>query len=300
MRAALLPAYGDVDRFRVEEVPTPVAGPGEILIRVEASAVNPFDLILRQGWMAQIIPLPLPAVLGSDAAGTVVALGTGVNTFRVGDRVIADLPHNGRGAHAEFAAVPATAAVHLPANLSFEQGATLPKAGLMGRQVVQALEVRAGSRVLVSGALGAVGRAAVQYLKEIGAVPVAGVRLERLEDARLVAAEAIDIGAFPATAAFDLAISTAAPVAANVLAHMRPGGKVASIVRMPEGTAVPEAVQLIELYHRTNAAMLADVAAAASRGALHIPVAQTFSLERLSEAHLAVAAGAAGKVLVKP
>lgn len=300
MRAALLPSYGDADQFRVEQIPTPTAAPGEIVIRVAAAAVNPFDLILRQGFMAQFIPLPLPAVLGSDAAGTVVTLGAGVTTLRIGDRVIADLPHNGRGAHAEFAAVPAAAVVPLPDNLSFEQGATLPKAGLMGRQAVQALEVRPGSRVLVSGALGAVGRAAVQYLKEVGAVPVAGVRPVRLEEARRIAGEAIDIGARPSTATFDLAISTAAAVAANLLAHIRPGGKVASIVRMPEGTTVPEGVTIIELYHRTDAAMMADVAAAASRGSLHIPVARVFTLEQLGDAHLAVAAGAAGKVLVKP
>ena len=300
MKAARLQSYGDVDQFRVDEVPMPEPAAGEILVRVEASAVNPFDLILRQGLTAQFIPLPLPAVLGSDAAGTVVRLGAGVTTFGLGDRVIADLPHNGRGAHAKFAAVPASAAVRLPDNLSFEQGATLPKAGLMGRQTVLALGAGKGSRVLVSGALGAVGRAAIQYLKEIGAVPVAGVRRERLDEASRLAGEAVDIGVRPATAGFDRAISAAAPVAANLLAHVRPGGQVASIVRMPEGTAVPAGVTVHELYHRTDAAMLADVAAAASRGALQIPVAKVFTLEQLADAHRAVAAGAPGKVLVKP
>lgn len=300
MKAARLQSYGDVDQFRVDDVPVPEPAAGEILIRVEASAVNPFDLILRQGFMAQLIPLPLPAVLGSDAAGTVVGLGAGVTGFAIGDRVLTDLPHDGRGAHAEFAAVPVSAAARLPGNLSFEQGATLPKAGLTGRQTVLALQATKGSRVLVSGALGAVGRAAIQYLKEIGAQPVAGVRPERLDEARRLAGDAVDISVLPATAGFDLAISAAAPVAAKLLAHMREGGKVASIVHLPDGTAVPDGVTLLEVYHRTDAGMLAAVAAAAARGELQIPVAHVFTLEQLGDAHRAVAAGAPGKVLVKP
>jgi NADPH:quinone reductase-like Zn-dependent oxidoreductase len=300
MKAARLQSYGDVDQFQVDEVRVPEPGLGEILVRIVASAVNPFDLVLRQGFMARFIPLPLPAVLGSEAAGIVVGLDEGVTGFRLGDRVIIDAPHNGRGVHAEFAAVPAGAAARLPDNVSFEQGATLPKAGLMGRQAVLALGATAGSRVLVSGALGAVGRAAIQYLEEIGAQPVAGVRPERLDEARRLAGNALDITAPATTAGFDLAIHTAAPVTANVLAHMRKGGKVASIVRLPEGTAVSSGVTVIELFHRTDAAMLAEVAAAASRGALQIPVAQVFTLERLADAHRAVAAGVSGKVLVKP
>lgn len=155
-------------------------------------------------------------------------------------------------------------------------------------------------RASVSGALGAVGRAAIQALKEIGAVPVAGVRPERLDEARRLAGEAVDISAPPAAASFDLAISAAAPVAARLLRHMREGGKVASIVRMPEGTVVPAGVTVLELFHRTDAAMLAEVAAAAASGALQIPVAQVYTLAQLADAHRAVAAGAAGKVLIKP
>jgi len=97
MKAALLKAYGDVDQFEVGDIPTPKPGPCEVLIKIEASAVNPFDLILRQGYMAQFIPLQLPAVLGGDAAGTIAELGEGVTGFRVGDRVVADFAANGKG-----------------------------------------------------------------------------------------------------------------------------------------------------------------------------------------------------------
>lgn len=299
MKAALLKSYGDVDQFEIGEVPTPKPGPGEVLIKIEASAVNPFDLILRQGFMAQYIPLPLPAVLGGDAAGIIAAVGEGVTEVAIGDRVVADFAANGKGAHAEFGVVPATSVAKLPAALSFEEGAALVKAGLTGRQTVDAVGVKAGDRVLVSGALGSVGRAAIQYLQQIGAKPVAGVRPERLSEARALAGEAVDITTSPESPGFDYAISAAAPVAENLIAHVRDGGQVASIVPVPEGAKTDNRVTIHELYHRTDAATLDAVLDAAVRGLLVIPISQTFTLEEIGAAQNAVAAGAQGKVVLK-
>ncbi|RRH92157.1 NADP-dependent oxidoreductase [Mesorhizobium tamadayense] len=299
MKAALLRSYGDVDQFVIENVPMPKPKAGEVLIKIRASAVNPFDLIVRQGFMAQFIPLELPAVLGGDAAGTIAELGDGVTEFAVGDRVIADFPANGRGAHAEYGVVPATSVAKLPANLSFEQGASLVKAGLTGRQTVDALEVKAGDRVLISGALGSVGRAAIQHLQEIGAKPVAGVRPERLEEGGALAGEALDITASSSVASFDYAISAAAPVAGNLIARVRDGGQIASIVPVPEGSKFGNRVTIRELYHRTDAGTLAAVADAASRGLLFIPIAATYTLDQTGAAQSAVAAGARGKIVLK-
>lgn len=298
MKAARLRSYGGVDHFSIDEMPRPEPAVGEILIRIEASAVNPFDLIVRQGYMAQFIPLELPAVLGGDAAGVVVGLGAGVSGFLIGDRVIADFATNGKGSHAEFGTVPIAAAAKLPSNLGFEQGAALPKAGLMGRQAVDALSVAPGSRVLVSGGLGAVGRAAIQYLKELGARPVAAVRPQRLDEARRLAGEAIDISVLPNAATFDFAISTVGPVAINVMHNVRDGGRVANIVPLPDGANIGDRVTVLQLYHRTDARTLAAVVDAASRGSLNIPVARTFPLEQIGAAHDAVAVGAQGKVVL--
>lgn len=299
MKAVRLKAYGDVDQFVIDDIPVPQPPAGEVLLKIEASAVNPFDLIIRQGYAAQFIPLELPAILGNDAAGTVVKLGTGVTGIAVGDRVIADFAHNGRGAHAEYGVVPVTAIAGLPDNLTFEQGATLPKAGLTGRQSVAVLRVKPGDRVLVSGALGAVGRAAVQYLRELGAKPVAGVRGNGLEEARQLAGEALDITQAPSRAEFDFAISAAAPVAGNLIQHVRDGGHIASIVAVPEGANAENRVKIDELYHRTDAETLQAVAEAASRGLLTIPIAKTFRLDDIAAAHNAVAAGIQGKVVIK-
>jgi len=299
MKAALLKSYGDIDQFEIGDIPTPKPGPGEILIKIEASAVNPFDLILRQVFMANFIPLPLPAVLGGDAAGTIAALGDGVIGFEVGGRVVADFAANGKGAHAEYGVLPATSVAKLPAGLSFEQGASLVKAGLTGRQAVEALGVKAGDRVLVSGGLGAVGRSAIQYLKQIGAKPVAGVRAERLNEGRELAGDALDITLPTASPVFSYAISTAGPVAGNLISHVRDGGTIASIVPVPEAAKNGERFTIHELFHRTDAVTLDAVLDAALRGQLIIPISHIFPLEEIGLAQNTVAAGAPGKVVLK-
>lgn len=249
--------------------------------------------------MARYIPLTLPAVLGGDAAGTIEALGAGVTGFEVGDRVVADFAPNGKGAHAEYGVVPATSVAKLPDALTFEEGAALVKVGLTGRQTVGALGIKAGDRVLVSGGLGAVGRAAIQYLQQLGAKPVAGVRPERLDEARKLAGEALDITTAPASHTFEFAISAAASVAGNLIAHVRDGGQVVSIVPVPEGANMGNRVTIHELYHRTDAATLDAVLDVAARGLLVIPISQTFALEQIGAAQNAVAAGTQGKVVLK-
>jgi D-arabinose 1-dehydrogenase-like Zn-dependent alcohol dehydrogenase len=175
--------------------------------------------------------------------------------------------------------LPATSVAKLPAGLSFEQGASLVKAGLTGRQAVEALGVTAGDRVLVSGGLGTVGRSAIQYLKQIGAQPVAGVRPERLSEGRELAGEALDITLPTASPGFAYAISTAGPVAANLIGHISDGGTVASIVPVPEGANAGDRLTIHELFHRTDAATLDAVLDAAVRGLLVIPISHSFTLE---------------------
>jgi NADPH:quinone reductase-like Zn-dependent oxidoreductase len=218
--------------------------------------------------------------------------------LEVGDRVVADFPPNGKGAHAEYGVVPATSVAKLPANLTFEQGAALVKAGLTGRQTVDALGVKARDRVLISGALGAVGRAAIQYLQELGAHPVAGVRPNRLEEARKLGAEALDITVPPTAPTFRLAISAAAPVAGNLIAHVKDGGQVASIVPVPENANPNQRVTLHQLRHRTDAPMLDAVLQAASRGLLVIPIERVYPLDQLGAAQNA-SIGARGKIVLK-
>ncbi len=298
MKAVRLQAYGDVDQLRYEDAPDPVPGAGEALVKIAVAGLNPVDVIVRKGLFAQVAPLQFPAILGVDAAGTIVAVGAGVTEFAVGDRVVAHLPLNGKGAYAEMAAAPVAGIAKLPANVTFEAGATLPLVALTGQQAVDLLGVKRGDRVLVSGALGAVGRVAVQYLKELGAQPIAGVRAARLAEGRALAGEALDVDLTPSSPDFDYAVAAAAPVAGNTVKHVRDGGKVASAVQIPEGADAGRPLTVQRFMAHDDPVVLRRAVDAAARGALTIPISATFRLSEAAEAQKALAQGPSGKVLL--
>jgi NADPH:quinone reductase len=169
MRAVRAHKFGDPEVLQVEEIPDPTPGPGEVLIKIEAIGVNPVDTYIRSGVYAMLPELPYTP--GGDAAGTVEALGEGVNGFSVGDRVYmaATAARRQAGATAEKAVMPARGVFPLPDNASFEAGAALgvPYAtayyGLFMRG-----QARPGDTLFVHGASGAVGSAAVQMARGHG------------------------------------------------------------------------------------------------------------------------------------
>lgn len=301
MKATRLHAYGDVDQFKYEDAPDPVAGAGEVLVKLEASGINPVDLYVRMGYLAQRVPLELPAILGLDGAGTIAAVGADASGYKVGDRVMVKRPIGSKGTHAEFVAVPVGGVAKLQDNVSFVAAATLPLVGLTGRQGIDVLGVKPGERVLVTGALGAVGRAAVQYLKELGAVPVAGVPAERLAEGKALTGEAIAIGEGPAKS-FAKALDTAGgAVAAAAAAMVRDGGTLSTVASVPEGTNADKRITITPVLAVDRAAMLQQVADAAGRGELSIPVAHTLKLSQLGEGHKLQAAGrTGGKIILVP
>ena len=165
MRVVEIPKYGPPSVLRVVERPDPVAGPGQVLVDVAAAGVNFADTMARVGLYADA-PKP-PMVVGYEVAGTIAAVGDGVDGSRVGDRVMAGTQFGG---YASRVVVPEADVVPLPESLSFEQGAAIPVnyatawAGLVGYG-----SLRPGERVLVQAAAGGVGIAATQIAKHVGA-----------------------------------------------------------------------------------------------------------------------------------
>jgi NADPH:quinone reductase-like Zn-dependent oxidoreductase len=299
MKATRLRAYGDTDNFKYEDVPDPVPAAGEVLIAVKAASLNPVELYIRQGYLKQMASLELPAILGLDVAGIITAGGTGVTGFTVGNRVIGKLPINGRGSNAERVATAPVFLAHLADNMDFVHGATLPLAGLTGRQAVDALGVRAGDHVLVTGALGAVGRAAVQYLQELGAIPVAGVRAARVGEAEALGIDALAIDQPGERGRFDAAISlVGGAVASDAIEWVRDEGMLAAVAGMPEGVKTNGRVKIINVFAREDDVMLQKVADAAASGSLSIPVAKILPLSAVGEGHRLLAAGQTGGKIV--
>ncbi len=183
MKALVYRAYGTPDVLHIEEIPTPAPGGGEVLVRVHASSVNDFDFHLLTGHPAinRIGGLRHPKylVLGSDVAGVVEAVGSGVTRFRAGDRVFGDMSPFGFGAFAEFVCAPQAAFAPMPTNLTFVQAAAVPQAGSLALAGLrQRVPITPEHDILINGAGGGVGTFAVQMAKHFGAT-VTGVDAAR-------------------------------------------------------------------------------------------------------------------------
>ncbi len=174
MKAIRFHEYGDVSVLRYEEAERPWPGPGEVLVKVAATAFNPVDTWFRSGIIRQIFPVSLPHTLGLDLAGTVVELGAGVSVPAVGQAVAGFLPMTGPGAAAEFAAAPAGVLVPVPPGIPLADAAAIPVPALTAWQALfEHGDLRSGQRVLINGAGGGVGGFAVQLASRAGAYVIA-------------------------------------------------------------------------------------------------------------------------------
>ena len=202
MKAVRFHAYGDPDVLRYEDAEQPVPGAGEVLIRVAATAFNPVDANIRAGFMQGPIPVTLPHTPGYDVSGTVDALGEGVDSVAVGDAVVGFLPMVADGASAEYVLAPAEILTAAPASVPLPDAAALPSVGLTAWQALFELgELKAGQRVLINGAGGAVGGYAVQLAKHAGAHVIATASPRSRERVRTAGAdELIDHTAAAVTA----------------------------------------------------------------------------------------------------
>jgi NADPH2:quinone reductase len=177
MKALALEAF-DVP-VAVIDVPDPVAGQGEVLVRMRATSVNAYDVSVAAGFMQQYMPYEFPAVIGNDVAGTVEALGTGVDGFSIGDRVFGTVGQKAAihdGSIAELANPQAGSIVVAPQGLSDADAGTLGVAGTTAMSAVEAVDPGAGARVLIVGATGGVGTFAIQLSALRDAHVIASVR----------------------------------------------------------------------------------------------------------------------------
>jgi len=299
MRAVLLTGYGGVDKLELADVAEPVARPGELKVRVAAASVNPIDLRLRSGAIRQSAPLELPAILGRDACGEVVAVGAGRSAFAVGARVLGLVHH----AYAEYVVDKEDAWAELPASLDPIDAAALPLVVLTGTQLIEeAVRPRPGEVVLVTGAIGSVGRAAVFAARARGAEVVAGVRrLQKEQASRLN----VDVVALDDDAELDrlprvdaIADTVGGETIQKLLSKVKPGGTIGSVLGEPPGARERG---LAVRVHRTHpdSRRLAALAQAVAAAKLTIPIAKRLPLSRIREAHTLAERGAGGKIVLR-
>ena len=198
MKAIVRETYGPPDILHLEEVPMPTPGDGDVLVKVHAASANAGDWHLLRGTplpfrLVAGLRTPKFAIIGTDIAGHVEAVGRNVTQFRPGDEVFGELSRCGFGAYAEFAAAPEKALALKPANLSFEEAATLPTAGCTALQGLRKGRIQRARRVLINGASGGVGTFAVQIAKTFGTEVTAVCSTRNVDMVRSIGADhAID------------------------------------------------------------------------------------------------------------
>ncbi len=309
MKAVRFHEYGDQDVLRYEDAEEPVPGPDEVRIRVAATAFNPVDAGIRGGYLQEAFPVTLPHVPGIDVAGTVDAVGAQVTARRVGERVIGFLPMVPDGAAADYVLAPVQILAEAPASIPLVDAAALPSVGLTAWQsLFEYADLRAGQRLLVFGAGGAVGGYAVQLAKRAGAHVIATASPRSVERVRAAGADEIidhtTTSVAEAVSAPLDAVLNLAPVAAveltRLAALVHAGGLVLSTVptAMPDQTS---GVRAVTVFARSDADQLARLAAMVDAGELHVDVAERLPLNQLSAVHARSDAGALpGKVVLFP
>ncbi|WP_018653334.1 NADP-dependent oxidoreductase [Actinomadura flavalba] len=194
MRAIAVEGYGAPPL--AVTLPRPEPGPGEILVKLVAAGVNPVDWKIADGAFKDAMPASFPLVLGTDGAGVVAGIGPGVTRFAVGEQIFGRFgdAERGVGSYAEYAVVREDAPLAaMPAGMIYTQAAAVPTATGTAFALVDTARVDAGQVVLVVGATGGVGQAAVQYAADMGAHVIATARDDMIDEMkRLGAAETID------------------------------------------------------------------------------------------------------------
>ena len=170
MKAVVIESYGGVTELKEKVIEKPVLLDNQVLVEVKAASVNPIDWKLREGYLKERYDFDFPIILGWDVAGVVTEVGEHVQDFQVGDRVFARPELTRYGTYAEYTVVDELLLARIPDNISFEQAASVPLAGLTAYQALfDVLEIMEGQKVLIHGGAGGVGTYAVQLAKLKGA-----------------------------------------------------------------------------------------------------------------------------------
>lgn len=301
MKAVVLTGYGDVEKLDFVDIEEPEPGPRQLKIRVAGTSVNPIDCKIRRGEMRTILPLQLPTILGRDVSGEVIGVGSDVTEFAVGDRVMGLVDHG----YAEVVVASVDSFARLPPEIELNRAGALPLVGLTGMQLVEeGVDVREGQRLLVTGAVGSVGRVAVFAAKRRGARVIAGVRASQREAAEALEVDEIvalddqdDVARLSEVDAIADTIDGRAMV--MLLDKIREGGVLGTVLSPPPG-AEAQGLEVHAILAHRDPKRLAEIGDAVVRGELVLPVDRRFPLSEARVAQDLAEHGGVGKILLVP
>ena len=290
MKAARVHRYGPPDVIELEDIDVPVPDAGEVLVRVSAAGVGPWDALIRSG--KSVLPQPLPLTLGSDLAGTVVAVGGGVAEPSIGDSVYGITNPRFIGAYAEYAVGSARMLAKKPAHLDAIVSAGLPVIAVTAWQLLELAQVLDGQTVLVHGGAGSVGSFAVQLALFHGAQVIATCHTADVDYVReLGAHEVIDADrtdfverAHDVDAVLDTVGGTT--LQARSFAVLKRGGFLISSVSKPDASVAERSgIHSNFMLVDVNRVYLKRIAELIDDGSVKVSVGTVLPLTRAREAH---------------
>jgi NADPH:quinone reductase-like Zn-dependent oxidoreductase len=302
MKAVVVREYGGSDKLKFEEnFPDPQVSGDTVLIAAAAASVNPIDWKVRSGARQKDFPLSFPAILGRDVSGVVRAVGANVRHFKPGDRVLAFA----NATYAELVAVPESMVTHLPDGVDLVDAAAIPLIALTGDQLVRhATNLQKGETVLVTGAVGSVGRAAVHTAKKMGAQVIAGVRTSQLAEARSLGTASVlaidDAEAVAKLGTVDaIADTVGGELAAKLMSKVKPGGSFGYASVLPEGTAEQHpTVKIKRVFAQPDPSKVREFADDLRDGKFVLPIGRRMPLRDAAEAQELALKGGIGKVVL--
>jgi NADPH:quinone reductase-like Zn-dependent oxidoreductase len=282
--------FGPPDVMKFERVPRPEPGPGEILVKVEAAGVGPWDGWIRAGKSA--LPQPLPLILGSDLSGEIVTTGPGVSELRVGEQVYGVTNPQFIGAYAEYALASAAMVSSKPTSLTYIEAASVPVIAVTAWQALfDQAQLKAGQTVVIHGAAGNVGSYAVQLARRAGLQTIATVATDDIAFVRDLGANTVidyrtqrfEGEARDADAVIDLVGGETQNRSFQVL---RRGGKLISAVSRPDQhLAERQGVEAAFFLVNVTSQYLAEIAGLIDGGKLRTRVGAVLPLADAREAH---------------
>ena len=301
MKAVLLRGYGDVSQLSYEDVPEPLAAAGEVLVKTIAVSINPIDWKLRRGDLKEMMPLEFPTILGRDLSGEVVALGEGVEGLKVGERVFGLVNRS----YAEYVVCKPVDLARTPENLDGFDAAALPLVLLTGSQVIEVgVRPRPGEIILITGAIGGVGRTAVHVAKQHGAHVIAGVRSSQRAEAEGLGADRVialddekEIAALPELDA--VADMVGHETIDRILPHIRKNGVLATVVGAPKSADGLD-LRVVPIWAQPDSVRLEELGREVARGLFSIPIGKRLKLSQIREAQLMAENGGIGKIVLTP
>jgi NADPH:quinone reductase-like Zn-dependent oxidoreductase len=304
-RAVRFDQYGGIDVLQVVDVPDPVPGPGEVLVRVKATSINPGEAKIREGALDSMFPATFPSGEGSDLAGVVESVGVEVTAVGIGDEVIGY--SDNRNSHAELVVVPAEQLTPRPPSVPWEVAGSLHVAGVTAWAAVRAVSLSDGDTVVVAGAAGGVGVFAVQLAAVAGATVIGLAGESKHGWLRSHNIEPVLYGD-----GVEDRIRAAVPDGVDAFLDLVGGGYVELALAL--GVA-PDRIDTIADFEAiskhgvkgegsaagTGASTLAELAADVANGSLEVPIASTYPLEQVRDAYAELAQGhTLGKIVLLP